>query len=104
MTELISSIGNVEVISPSTSAKIILLDQKIKELQEIQDEIKKALLEEMKAKGIKKIDTETLIISYVEPTDKEDFDKKKFKSEHRVLYDSYVKMTPVKESIRIKVK
>ena len=104
MNELIQNIGNVEILNNQTCAKIVLLDQKIKELQNAQEEIKKALLNEMKSKGIKKIDNEVLTISYNEPTDRESFDSASFKKDNRELYDSYVKITPVKESVRIKVK
>ena len=60
--------------------------------------------EEMEKKGIKKIESEELLINYIESTDRETFDKKAFQKEHADLFDEYVTMKPVKSSIRVKVK
>ena len=62
------------------------------------------LLEEMKNKGIKKIETPDVIISYVDASDRETFDTKQFREDNPDMYDEYVKFTPVKASIRIKAK
>ena len=54
--------------------------------------------------NIIKIDTPELSITYVAETSKETFDTKSFKAENPDLYDSYVKMSTVKSSLRLKVK
>ena len=58
----------------------------------------------MEEKGIIKIETDDLIINYIAPTDRETLDSKSLRQDHPQLYDAYIKMTPVKSSIRIKVK
>ena len=44
-----------------------------------------------------------LLISYVASSERETFDSKKLRENNPDLYDEYVKFTPVKSSIRIKV-
>lgn len=104
MNDLILSINDVAVLNTATIAEIANLDKAIKELKDKQDALKSALLTEMRAKNIRKIENDVLSISYIFPTDREDFDKEAFRKDNPALYDSYVKMTPVKDSIRIKVK
>ena len=103
MNDLILKVNDVAVLDTATTVKLAELEKKIKELKEIQDNVKSALLSEMRAKGIRKIENDVLSITYVFPTDRETFDKDKFKAEHGDLYDEYVSMTPVKDSIRIKI-
>ena len=45
-----------------------------------------------------------LVINYVAPTDRIAFDSARFKKENPDMYDEYLKISPVKSSIRIKVK
>lgn len=103
MNDLILKINDVAVLDTATSVKIAELEKTIKELKDKQDEIKNALLAEMRVKGIRKIENDVLSVTYVFPTDRETFDKDRFKAEHGDLYDEYVSMTPVKDSIRIKI-
>lgn len=86
------------------SKQIADFERQVKEIKEKEDELKAKILQEMEANNIVKIDTEELTISYIAPTDRETFDSKSFKADNQDLYDEYVKMTPVKSSIRIKVK
>ena len=58
----------------------------------------------MEQKNIIKIDTPELAITYVADTTKETFDSKLFREQNPDLFDAYVKITPVKSSIRIKIK
>ena len=93
---------------------VLASDQLINEALEIKyleekltakkDNLTLTLLEEMKAKEIKKIETPDVIISYIDETERETFDSKKFKEDNPDMYDEYVKFTPVKASIRIKAK
>lgn len=84
--------------------QIAEFERQLKELKEKEDELKLNILNEMEEKGIIKIETDDLIINYIAPTDRETFDSKTFKEQHQDLYDEFIKMTPVKSSIRIKVK
>ena len=58
----------------------------------------------MEKRNIIKLETDDLSINYIASTDRETFDSKTFRAEHEDLYNEYIKMTPVKSSIRIKVK
>ena len=83
--------------------KIADFERKAKEIKDAEDELKERIREEMEAKGIIKIETPDVVINYIAHTDRETFDSKKFRSDNPDLYDEYVRMSPVKASIRIKV-
>ena len=92
------------LLNEFVSKELAILENEAKRIKEMQENYKKAILEEMEAKQIIKIETEEVLVSYVASTDRETFDSKAFKEAHQDLYDEYIKMTPVKPSIRIKVK
>lgn len=75
------------------------IDKKLKDKTE-------QILEEMENKGILKVSNEIvgLEVTYIAPSDRESFDSKKLREDNPDLYDEYVKMNPVKSSIRIKLK
>ena len=80
----------------------------IKRLEELlkakKDNLTLTLLDEMQKHDIKKIETPDVIISYIDETERETFDSKKFREDNPDMYDEYVKLSKVKASIRIKVK
>lgn len=100
----IMKIGNETILAEGISKKIAEYERVMKELKEKEDALKEAIKEEMEAKGIIKIENEDLLISYIAATDRESFDSKQFRKDNPDLYDEYVKISPVKSSIRIKVK
>lgn len=100
----IMKIGNETILAEGISKKIAEYERVMKELKEKEDALKEAIKEEMEAKGIIKIENEDLLINYIAATDRESFDSKQFKKDNPDLYDEYVKISPVKSSIRIKVK
>lgn len=102
MNEIIIQDNNS--LSEDIEKQIVSIEKKIKKLKEQQDAMKAALLSTMEAKNLIKLETDKLVISYVAPTDRESFDSKKFKEDNPDLYDEYVRISPVKSSIRIKVK
>ena len=102
--ELIKFENEIAVLDPIVSEGIADFERKIKELKEAEDKLKEEILKEMEENQIVKLDTPELLINYIASTDREAFDSKTFKADHQDLYDEYVKMTPVKPSIRIKVK
>ncbi len=104
MDELIVLEKDNYILNNGTSRLIADFETRIKELKEQEDDLKTRILAEMEEKGIVKLETDDLTINYIASTDREDFDKKKFKEDNQDLYDEYVKMTPVRASIRIKVK
>ncbi len=102
--ELIKIENDTALLNPATSKQIAEFEKAMEELKEQQDELKKAILEEMEAKNIIKLENDDFIISYIAPTEREKFDSKAFREVHQDLYDEYVKFTPVKSSVRIKLK
>ena len=102
--ELIKIEKETALLNPETAEKIVRFETAMKRLKEQEDELKQAILAEMEAKNIIKLETDELAINYIATTDRETFDSKTFRSEHADLYDEYVKLTPVKASIRVKVK
>ena len=102
MNEIIIQENNT--LSEDIEKQIVSIEKRIKKLKEQQDAMKAALLSAMEAKNLIKLETDKMVISYVAPTDRESFDSKKFRSDNPDLYDEYVKISPVKSSIRIKVK
>ena len=83
---------------------LVVKEQQMKKLKEEYEQMKNSLLEAMEQNNILKIDTDEILISYVAPTQSERFDSKQFREDMPDLYDEYVKFSPVKASIRIKVK
>ena len=92
------------VLNPEISARIAEVERMVKVLKQEEDALKNAILAAMEANGIVKIDTPEVMINYIAETDRETFDTKTFKEECGEIYDAYCKMTPVKASLRIKVK
>lgn len=102
--DMIQIINNKPVLDTSTLNKIVEFEKALKELEDKKKELSAQILEEMQSKNILKIEADELSINFVAPSDRETFDSKTFRAEHPDLYDSYVKMSPVKASVRIKVK
>ena len=104
MNDLITIKDGNALLDVETSAKIAEFERKMKEIKEAEDALKQGILKEMEQKGILKVETEEMTISYIAPTDRETFDSKRFKFDHPDMFDEYVKLSPVKASVRIKIK
>ena len=104
MNELIKFRDNTILLDAETSRKIAEFERQMKAIKKAEDELKEKILAEMESKGILRVATEDVAITYVAPTDRETFDSKRFKFDHPEMFDEYVKMSPVKASVRIKVK
>lgn len=104
MNELIKIENGAALLDPDTSDKIANFERAAKLIKDRSDELKAEILKEMEAKGIIKLETPEMIISYIAPTDRETFKSKEFRTDHPQMYDEYVKMSPVKASVRIKLK
>lgn len=105
MTDLINIKNGTSLLNADASNKIAEFERQIKLIKEAEDAIKEAIKAEMEAKGILKVEDETngMTITYIAPTHRETFDSKKFRAENPDMYDEYVKLSPVKSSIRIKL-
>lgn len=104
MDKLIRVEEGLALIEPSVSFALAEFERQAKEIKAKQDALKQRILEEMESNGILKIETDDLVISYVAPTSREAFDSKKFRQAYPDLYDDFVSISPVKASIRMKVK
>lgn len=80
------------------------LDNKSSELSKAKEEMKKELMVAMEEKDIKKFENDVVAITYVAPTTRVGVDTDKFKTEFEDIYLQCLKETPVKASLRIKVK
>lgn len=102
--ELITIRESKPVLSAGIASQIAEFERQVKEITEQEKTLKEAILAEMEAKGLSKVETDELVITYIAPTDRERFDSKAFRADHSDLYDNYVVMSPVKAQIRIKVR
>ena len=75
-----------------------------KDIKEKETELKNAILEAMEAENVIKLESDDVVISYVAPTDRESLDTKALRADLPEVYDEYVKIAPVKASIRIRVR
>lgn len=102
MADMEVIVGNE--LALSVSQKLAAFERQVKEIQAEEEKLKQAILSAMRQKGIVKVETDDLTITYIAPTDRESFDSKRFREENPNLYDKYVKFSKVKDSIRIKLK
>ena len=105
MENLIIIENGTSLLDVAVSNKIAEFERAMKEIKEQEEALKEAIKAEMEARGILKIEDATngMTISYIAPTYRETFDSKKFKAEKPDMYDEYVKISPVKSSIKIKL-
>ena len=102
--ELIKVYGEAAILDGTTAKHIAEFEKMAKDIKAKEDELKKAILTEMESKGIIKLETDELTISYVAATDRETCDSKKLRADNPDLYDEYIKISTVKPSVRIKLK
>lgn len=102
--ELIKVENEIGILDTEVSKKVAEFEKALKEIKEKEEELKQNILSEMESKNILKLETDDLTITYIAPAERETFDSKKFREENSDLYDEYIKFSPVKSSIRIKVK
>lgn len=102
--DLITIKDETAILDRETATKIAEFEQMAKEIKAKEDELKKAILKEMESKQLIKLDTDNLTITYIAPTERESLDSKTLREELPDIYDAYVKISPVKSSIRIKLK
>ena len=102
--ELIKVNGDAAILDVETAKNIADFEKMAKEIKAKEDELKKEILKEMESKGIIKLETEELTISFVSGTERETLNTKALREELPDIYDTYVEIKPVKPSIRIKLK
>lgn len=105
MTNLIKIDNNgTATLDGNVTKKIAEFETQIKAIEKQEEDLKQSILEALKDNGVIKIDNDHLTINYVAGHDQERFDTKAFKEENRMIYEEYVKIIHVKDSVRIKVK
>jgi len=80
------------------------LDDRKKELEQTESELKKMLIEKMEETGVKSIDNDYFKITYIAPSTRETLDAAKLKKEMPEVASQYVKTTAIKASVRITLK
>lgn len=104
MNELVRNEAGTWLLSPYAAEQIAAFENTIKAAKEQEDKLKAAIIEAMEQNGIIKLDTDIVSITYVVPTMRETLDSKALRADFPEVYDSYAKLSPVKASVRIKVK
>ena len=104
MDKLITMSGGVPLLDAEMAKKIATFEVLIKALKEQEDELRMAIFKAMEESGTVKVETDDFTINYIAATDKETFNKNKFRKDHPDMYDEYITMSPVKASIRITLK
>lgn len=104
MNELITIVDGATILDINVANQIAEFERKAKEIEEAEKALREQIQKEMEEKGIKSVSTDSLLISYKQEYDRENFDKKRFRADHPDLYDSYISMTTVNASVSIKLK
>lgn len=108
MNNIINIKDGVPVIDSHLVTKIIMVEDKIKELKKTQDEYKKLLINAMEEHDIVKVSDyqSGLTITYVEAKENlEKFNAERFREENPEMYDKYVIMDGKKSAyIAIRLK
>lgn len=102
--ELIKVENEIGILDTEVSKKVAEFEKALKEIKEKEEELKQNILTEMENKNILKLETDDLMITYIATVERETFDIKRFREDYPDLYDEYVKFSPIKSSIRVKVK
>lgn len=92
------------VLDKGTMDEIKEIEKLSKALKERQDKVRAELQKVMEDNNIIKFESDEIVVNYIAPTTRESFDSKQLKTDNPDLYDLYVKLSPVKASIKIKVK
>lgn len=104
--ELLVLDNKTYLLDSAVSGKIKEVELLMQTLKAQQDSIKEQLRYEMADKGIKSIKDEIngVTITYIEPSERETFDSKRFRADNEDLYNEYVKFSSARDSVRISIK
>ena len=99
----VSKAGNV-IVSDEMAMKLKAIKdfQVMKvEMENTEKEFKQALLNAMKTAGVYNVKLEGIgTFSYVRPTTRKSFDSKRFKNDRPDLYEQYVKVSEVNDTVK----
>ena len=103
--EEVTDLQVMEQALPNKIREVTDLMIQVKEAEAKIVEIKENLLKSMEEHGIKKFENEKVSFTYVAPSTRNTFDKKKLEKDHPELdLSKYNKESKVKASVRIQVK
>lgn len=91
-------------LSIDAERKIIAFKEAMEAIQEQEKEFRNQLLQEMKKRGITGYRDENITISLVLEGESEKFDTKAFKKKFTAMHKKFVKITPIKEHVRLSIK
>lgn len=95
---------NTAVALAQMEEEIVRIEMACKKMKEESDKLRAGILQIMADTGGMEYDGSLVKITRKAAYTREDFDKKRFESEHPELYNQYLKTTNVKEQITIKIK
>ena len=89
------------VLAPNAIETLHDMEVRRKTLDKEMKKVKETLLNGMEEYGIKKVETDDLLITYVEPQERVTIDNQKLWDEYKSIAFKCQKITPVKSSVRI---
>jgi peptidoglycan hydrolase CwlO-like protein len=107
-SEMVEQQDDLQVIDKALPKKVAELTDlmiSIKKAEAKVAEIKEALLKAMEEQGVKKFENDKIAVTYVAPSTRSTFDRKRLEADHPELdLKKYNKTSSVKASVRIVVK
>ena len=91
-------------LTDSATKMIVELETKIKELQTLEVELKRQIIEQMKNHECKSIENDLLRLTFIESTTRESFDSKLLKSKFPDIYNNFKRTSDVAETVKITCK
>ena len=92
------------IVSPDAIQAIYDIEVAKKKLDNQIKKYKEVLRYGMAEYGLKKFESDELLITYVEPTERLDLDRDKLWAEHKDIAFECQKFTPVSASVKVKVR
>lgn len=96
--------ANIMAIQAQIVQATVQFQEELQEYQKRDTELRAAIVEGMEQSGTKSFENDFVKLTYIAPTQRVGVDLDRMKFEHPDLAEKYKKITPVKSSVRIKVK
>jgi len=80
------------------------LSQDLEKRQKVDEELREAIKNAMRENDVKKFENDLLSLTYIEPSQRKSVDTPRLKAEKPEIWEEYMKVIEVKDSIRIKIK
>lgn len=103
-TQLAATTAEIEEVQAAIAGLVRDLDERLGNLQIVQNGLKAKLMAAMERNHIKEIDNDYIRIVYVAPSERVTLDVTKIKTKYPDLYATFARVTPVSASVRIKLK